>query len=389
MLLLLDNLEQVVEAAPELSALLSACPQLTLLCTSRELLRVQGEVEYEVPPLVQPEAVAFLRALRARRDRRDRRALHPPRQPPLAVELAAARTKALTPAQILDRLSQRLDLFRGGRDADPRQQTLRATIAWSYDLLSGEEQRLFRGLSVFAGGCTWKRPKRWLRRTSTACSRLPRRACCASPTGRYWMLETIREYATERLEDADEAPDLRRRHAAHFVVLTEEAEPHLEGGPAQAGWLERLEAERDNLRASLAWARETDVELGLRLSAALIAFWHLRGPLAEARVAEDTARAGRRGVARAPGESSPPGSATGHGPGRLRRRRKRSAKPVCASHGNSMTRGRSGERFTTSARSLPAAETTSGRASCTSRRFRQRAKSATRPARSPIWVSSR
>jgi predicted ATPase len=285
MLLLLDNLEQVVEAAPELSALLSACPQLTLLCTSRELLRVQGEVEYEVPPLVQPEAVALfcersgleatgeIAELCTRLD-----------SLPLAVELAAARTKALTPAQILDRLSQRLDLFRGGRDADPRQQTLRATIAWSYDLLSGEEQRLFRGLSVFAGGCTLEEAEEVAEANLDGLQSLTEKSLLRFTNGRYWMLETIREYATERLEDADEAPDLRRRHAAHFVVLAEEAEPHLEGGPAQAGWLERLEEERDNLRASLAWARETDVELGLRLSAALIVFWHLRGPLAEARV---------------------------------------------------------------------------------------------------------
>ena len=137
MLLLLDNLEQVVDAAPELASLLEACPNLTLFCTSRELLRVRGEVEYPVPPLASPEAVALFC---------ERSGLEPSEEIaelcarldnlPLAVELAAARTKALTPAQILERLSQRLDLLRGGRDADPRQQTLRATIAWSYDLLS-------------------------------------------------------------------------------------------------------------------------------------------------------------------------------------------------------------------------------------------------------------
>src|SRR5206468_4660871 len=130
-------------------------PTLTRLCTSRELLRVQGEVEYEVPPLASPEAVALfcersglvsseeIAELCARLDNL-----------PLAVELAAARTKALSPAQILDRLAQRLDLLKGGRDVDPRQQTLRATIEWSHDLLSPEEERLFRALSVFAGGCT-------------------------------------------------------------------------------------------------------------------------------------------------------------------------------------------------------------------------------------------
>ena len=154
LLVLLDNLEQVVAAAGELSKLLSSCPNLTLLATSRELLRVQGEVEFAVPPLAEPEAVALfceraqlepseeIRELCVRLD-----AL------PLAVELAAARTKALTPGQILDRLSERLDLLRGGRDADPRQQTLRATIEWSYDLLSDREQTLFRALSILPGGC--------------------------------------------------------------------------------------------------------------------------------------------------------------------------------------------------------------------------------------------
>ena len=155
MLLLLDNLEQVIEAAPELSMLLAACPNLTLLVTSRELLRVQGEVEYPVPALAEPEAVALFC---------ERSQLEPSDEIselcrrldslPLAVELAAARTSALTPMQILERLSQRLDLLKGGRDADPRQQTLRTTIEWSYDLLSEEEQQLFARLSVFVGGCT-------------------------------------------------------------------------------------------------------------------------------------------------------------------------------------------------------------------------------------------
>ncbi|MGH3136204.1 MAG: ATP-binding protein, partial [Gaiellaceae bacterium] len=155
LLLLIDNLEQVIEAAPELSALLAACPNLALLVTSRELLRVSGEVEYAVPPLAEPEAVSLFCA---------RSGLSPTEEIselcarldslPLAVELAAARTKALSPSQILERLSSRLDLLKGGRDADPRQQTLRATIEWSYELLTPEEQNLFARLSVFAGGCT-------------------------------------------------------------------------------------------------------------------------------------------------------------------------------------------------------------------------------------------
>jgi hypothetical protein len=155
LLVLLDNLEQVIAAAPELSALLSACPNLTLIVTSRELLRVQGEVEFAVPPLAEPEAVALF-CERAQIEPSEEIAELCVRLDslPLAVELAAARTKALSPAQILERLSQRLDLLKGGRDADPRQQTLRATIEWSYELLSGDEKQLFRRLSVFAGGCT-------------------------------------------------------------------------------------------------------------------------------------------------------------------------------------------------------------------------------------------
>ncbi|MBA3376634.1 MAG: adenylate/guanylate cyclase domain-containing protein [Actinobacteria bacterium] len=155
MLLLLDNLEQVIEAAPELSQLLSACPNLTLIVTSRELLRVQGEVEYPVPPLAEREAVSLF-CERAQVEPSDEISELCARLDnlPLAVELAAARVKAISPAQILERLSQRLDLLKGGRDADPRQQTLRATIDWSYDVLSEEEQALFARLSVFAAGCT-------------------------------------------------------------------------------------------------------------------------------------------------------------------------------------------------------------------------------------------
>ena len=161
LLVLLDNLEQVIEAAPELSPLLSACPNLTLIVTSRERLRIEGEVELAVPPLAEPEAVALFC---------ERAQLEPSEEIaelcrrldslPLAVELAAARTRALSPAQILDRLSQRLDLLKGGRDADPRQQTLRATIEWSYDLLSPEEQQLFPVSPSSPAAARWLPPKR-------------------------------------------------------------------------------------------------------------------------------------------------------------------------------------------------------------------------------------
>jgi predicted ATPase len=152
-LLVLDNLEQVVDSAVNLTALLRACPNLRLLVTSRELLRVDGEVVYPVPALAEPEAVELFCA-RARIEPDDAIAELCLRLDnlPLALELAAARVSVLTPAQILERISQRLDLFRASRDADPRQQTLRATIAWSYDLLSTDEQRLFARMSVLVSG---------------------------------------------------------------------------------------------------------------------------------------------------------------------------------------------------------------------------------------------
>ena len=193
MLLLLDNLEQVIEAAPALSGLVQTCPNLTLFCTSRELLRVQGEVEYAVPPLASSEAVALFC---------ERSGLEPSDEIaelcarlddlPLAVELAAARTKALSPAQILERLSDRLDLLRGGRDAEARQQTLRATIGWSYDLLEGEEQRVFRALSVFAGGCTLDAAEGVIAADLDTLQSLVEKSLLRFANERYWMLETIR-----------------------------------------------------------------------------------------------------------------------------------------------------------------------------------------------------
>jgi predicted ATPase len=160
MLVLVDNLEQVIDAAADLATLLRTCPNLVLLVTSRELMRVTGEVEYPVPPLAEPDAVTLfcqrsgldvseeIGELCARLD-----------SMPLAVELAAARTKALSPGQILERLSQILDLLKGGRDQDPRQQTLRATIEWSYDLLSRDEQELFAPAAVFAGSWSLAQPE--------------------------------------------------------------------------------------------------------------------------------------------------------------------------------------------------------------------------------------
>ena len=287
LLLLLDNLEQVIEAAPELATLLEACPNLTLLCTSRELLRVHGEVEYAVPPLASPEAVALFC---------ERAQLEPTEEIadlcrrldslPLALELAAARTKALTPAQILERLSQRLDLLKGGRDADPRQRTLGATIEWSYDLLTPEEQELFARLSVFQGGCTFEAAEEVAGAdVDTLQSLVEKSLLRFTPSeagGRYWMLETIREYAVERLGDSGEQLETRRRHAEVISRLVARANVELMG-PNQGTWSAVLADDEDDVRAALAFLEDGDPTAQLELVANIQSFWYLRGNSVEGR----------------------------------------------------------------------------------------------------------
>ncbi len=250
LLLLLDNLEQVVESAPELAALVEACPNLALLVTSRELLRVKGEVEYPVLPLAEPEAVElFCARAQTEADESVQELCRALDNLPLALELAAARASVLSPKQMLERLSKRLDLFKGGRDADPRQQTLRATIAWSHELLSSEEQQLFARLAVFAGGCTLEAAEEVLEAQLDSLQSLVDKSLVRHSAERFWMLETILEYAAEQLEDSGEADEWRRRHAEWFLALAEDAYPHLRGSPTE--WLNRLEREHDNLRAAL------------------------------------------------------------------------------------------------------------------------------------------
>jgi len=283
LLLIFDNFEQVAEAASELGSLRGRCPNLRLLVTSRELLRIAGEMEYAVPPLSEPEAVELFCA---------RSQLTPDEQIaalcrrldclPLAVELAAARTKVLSPAQILERLAQRLDLLRGGRDAEARQQTLRATIEWSRGLLEREEQELFARLAVFAGGCTLDAAEQVCDADVDTLQSLVEKSLVRHSGERFWMLETIREYALERLEESGEADELRRRHAGYFATLAETADPHMRGGPEQRVWLERIEAEFDNLRAAMDWALDNDPETALRLVAGLDWFFWVRGRGTEA-----------------------------------------------------------------------------------------------------------
>lgn len=294
LLLVLDNLEQVIACAPNLARLLTSCPGLTLLATSREPLHVGGEQEYPVPTLSADDGTALFVA-RAR-------LVQPSFQPteavdaicrrlddlPLALELAAARTKLLSPEQLLERLSSRLDLLKGGRDADPRRQTLRATIEWSFDLLTDDEQRLFARLSAFIGGCTLESADQVADADLDTVqslldkSFLKRRDDLGEP--RFWMLETIREYGLERLvADEPGAATVRERHAGYFLDLAEKAREPLRG-PDQTRWLDRLEAERPNVRAALVhYIASGDVERAIRLAGAYGNFWYRRSLYGEGR----------------------------------------------------------------------------------------------------------
>jgi predicted ATPase/DNA-binding CsgD family transcriptional regulator len=323
MLLLLDNFEQVVAAAPVVSELLVECPALTVLVTSRVPLRLRWEHELPVPPLALPDADASqtvdrlsrVPAVRLFVDRAQAVspvfALTDENAPdvahictrldglPLAIELAAARVRVFPPAALLAQLGGSghgrnagpglaLDLLRhGARDLPIRQQTLRDAITWSYDLLAPAERQLLRRLAVFAGGCTAEAVKRvceasWAEIAFLIENSLLRQApviAARDPGGsgpRYRMLETVRAYALEQLIASGEEPEIRRRHAAYYVELAEEAEPWLVG-PSQTIWLARLDLEVENVRAVTRWAADAgDVETLLRLSAALIRFWHGR-----------------------------------------------------------------------------------------------------------------
>jgi predicted ATPase/class 3 adenylate cyclase len=283
-----DNLEHLLPgAARPLAELAAAAPALRLIVTSREPLRVRGEAELDLPPLVHDDAVElFCERARAVRpdvtetaavaelcDRLDRL--------PLAIELAAARTKLLAPETLLERLGDRLDALKGARDAEARHSTLRATIAWSYDLLGEDEQGLFASLGVFRGGCTLETAELVCDADLDTLASLLDKSLLRRRTGRvgeerYWMLETIREFALERLEAAGEADDLRRRHAEHFLALGETA--NLAGESEGPERPEIVRAEQDNFRAAIDWAIERDLELAFRLTIALEQFWVMNDP---------------------------------------------------------------------------------------------------------------
>jgi predicted ATPase/class 3 adenylate cyclase len=284
-LLLLDNFEHVVEAATDLSELLGTCPNIRVLVTSRELLRIPGEQAYPVPPLEQRES----RELFVARARAGDPAFEPTPaidelcakldNLPLALELAAGRARLLSPEQLLERLSKRLDLLKAGRGVDPRQQTLRATIEWSHDLLDAEEQRLFARLAVFAGGCTLEAAEAVCDADFDTLQSLVDKSLVPVRDGnRFWMLETIREYAAEHLDHSPAAYEIRRRHAEYYLTVADAANLSLEAldrGPQRH---ELVAEEQYNLRTAIDWATEFDVELGLRLMHALENFWMTRDP---------------------------------------------------------------------------------------------------------------
>ncbi|HEX5963529.1 MAG TPA: adenylate/guanylate cyclase domain-containing protein, partial [Gemmatimonadales bacterium] len=316
LLLVLDNVEQVAASAPFVGELLAAAPDLEVLATSRLPLRLRAEREYPVTPLALPPANGmppeqFLQyeAVRLFVERaqavRAGFTLTPEIAPavaeitrrldglPLAIELAAARVRLLPPAALLARLEKRLPLLIGGpRDAPARQQTLRDAIAWSYDLLTADEQALFRRLSIFAGGFSLEAAEAVANPGGEldvldGVDRLSEHSLLrpvAGPAGepRFTMLETIREYGLERLEQGGEAETTRRAHTEFFLALVEGAEPKLTS-PEQLVWLERLEAEHDNLRAALDWALVRDSQMALRLAGGLAWFWFFRGYLREGR----------------------------------------------------------------------------------------------------------
>ncbi len=328
LLLVLDNFEHVLGAAPEVAGLIEACPGLTVLVTSRAPLGVRGEREYPVPPLTLPpsgrtptegEVIAspsgqlFLEralatspmfAVTASNAGAVATICRRLAGLPLAIELAAAKTRFLDPAALLSRLDRALST-RGARDLPERQRTMRATLDWSYGLLSETEKALFGRLSVFAGGFTLPAAEGvgadeagpfGAEDVLDLVGSLVEQSLLTVETNqggevRYGMLEPVRQYALERAEEAGESEGARRRHAAFFLALAERAAKELRG-PAQVGWLESLERENGNLRAAMYRAIYGDVadgaEVAARLGWALWVFWWLRGHQEEGRSSMET-----------------------------------------------------------------------------------------------------
>jgi predicted ATPase/class 3 adenylate cyclase len=289
LLLLLDNFEHVLEAAPAVSAVLGACARVRVLVTSRAPLHVAGEQEYRLEPLPAADATTLF-VERARRVGREVVAGETVGAIcrrldglPLAIELAAARTKLLAPEKLLERLDSALPILTGGaRDAPERQRTLRATIEWSYDLLAPESRELFSRVAVFAGSFPLAAAEEVCGADLDGLAALVD-ASLLKPIGddRFLMLETIREYALEWLEGSDDTDAVRERHADFFLRLAEQAYEHR--FDAEAEWSDRLEADHDDLRAALDRLEAGDLERALELAGALGWFWLTHGHLVEGR----------------------------------------------------------------------------------------------------------
>ncbi len=337
-LLVLDNFEQVVAAAPLVSELLAAAPQLKIMITSRASLRIYGEYEAPVPPLALPDLgcpqaclvaqspAVTLFVERAQAVKPDFKLTEENAATiaeicirldglPLPIELAAARAKCLSPQAMLPRLHNRLKLLTSGpKDLPVRHQALRAAIDWSYDLLSADEQLLFTRLGVFAGGCTVEAAEAICSAgegsaeqvidvldglTSLVDKSMLRQEEGVDGEPRFVMLETIREYAQDRLVRSGQEPALQQLHAAYYLAFAEQAEPALRGAQ-QMLWLERLECDHNNLRAALSWTIAAGKpELTTRLCAGLWRFWHARGHMSEGRRWLETALVHAEGVTRA------------------------------------------------------------------------------------------
>jgi predicted ATPase/DNA-binding CsgD family transcriptional regulator len=326
LLLVLDNCEHLIDAAAHLADIvLSACPHLRVVATSREALGVEGEFVWRMDPLSVPDAprdgdrdanrapaageLERYDAVRLFVERARRYAPQFELGPenagavaqicrglegmPLAIELVAARMDVLVAGQIAERLDRALGLLRSGsREAIPRHQTLRATLSWSFELLGEPEQSLFGRLSVFAGGFSLEAVEavgegEGIERSDVLESLLmlvDKSLVVAGPTGdrgaRYRLLEPVRQYARERLEQSGEADAFRRRHAEFFLGLAEEAAAELTGAHQQE-WAKRLEAEHDNMRAALSWSLENEPETTLRLAGALARLWEMRARFLE------------------------------------------------------------------------------------------------------------
>lgn len=311
MLLVLDNFEQVLSAGPFVAELLATTLSLKVLITSRARLHLRDEREYIVPALAVPEPAVELsasesgqyaavelfteraRAVQSNFEITNENALAVARicarvdGLPLAIELAAARVKLLSPQAILSRLDRRLKLLTGGARDLPRQQTMSAAIAWSYELLGSNEQHVFQRLAIFAGGFTLEATEKILADADVLdkITSLVNQSLLAIREGtdgdrRFYMLEVVREYALDRLEGSGDADAMQKQHATYFVELAEEAESHLRGSQP-AKWFSRVEEEYENIRAALRWALQNDRITAARIAAGIRYYWVFRGYLSE------------------------------------------------------------------------------------------------------------